>query len=76
MRKLLLLSALATLTPLAAQADVIAPGSTFSLTATNFIAGNGTGTVTIGAALPTTIAGDLVSATVLNQSLHRRLQSC
>jgi PEP-CTERM motif len=67
MRRVLLLSAIATLFPLAAQADVIVPGSTFSVTGTNFISGNGTGTVTIGGAA-TTIAGDLVSASVLNQS--------
>jgi hypothetical protein len=67
MRRLLLLATLAAFAPLAAHADVIAPGSTFSVTGTNFIAGNGSGTVTVGGP-GTTIAGDLVSATVLNQS--------
>jgi PEP-CTERM motif len=59
MRKLLITTTIAALVPLAAQADVIAPGSTFSVTATNFAGGNGTGTVTVGGPA-TTIAGDLV----------------
>jgi hypothetical protein len=67
MRGLLLASTIAAFAPLAAQADVIVPGSTVSITATNFIAGNGSGTVTVGGPA-VTIAGDLVSATILNQS--------
>ena len=47
-----------------AYADVIAPGSTFSVTATNFPAGNATATVTGGGA-PVSIAGATIGTTTL-----------